>query len=230
MQMKASEAGSLNEIDRWDGSAGWIAHPQEEMQRASHAVATDEGLVVVDPVDVPDLDEWLADLAEETGADGVAGVAVLLDRHKRDAAAVATRHDVPVGVPAWMSGVTDELDARTAALSHLLEDTSYEVRRIIDNPFWQEAALYDDEAAVLVVPETFGTVEYYCAPGERLGVHPMLRFTPPKKLKRLDVDRLLVGHGEGIADDADDLMRTALRQAMTNAPALYLNTLKNAIF
>jgi hypothetical protein len=228
--MKSSGAGSINEVNRFEGGASWIPFPDEEMQRASHAVATDEGLVVVDPVDVPDLDEWLADLAEDTGADGVAGVAVLLDRHKRDSAAIATRHDVPVGVPSWMSGVRDDLDAETVDLESMLEDTSYEVRRVIDNPFWQEAGMYDPGAEVLVLPEVFGTVDYYCAPGETLGVHPMLRFTPPKKLKRLDVDRLLVGHGEGIDDDADDLMRTALRKATTNAPGLYINTLKNAIF
>lgn len=230
MPMKASGAGAVNEANRWAGGASWIPYPEEEMQRASHAIATDAGLLVVDPVDVPDLDEWLADLGEETGAGDVAGVAVLLDRHKRDAAAVANRHDVPVGVPEWMSGVEGDLDAPTTALSALVEDTSYEVRRVIDNTFWQEAGLYDAEAAVLVLPEVFGTVEYYCAPGEELGVHPALRFTPPKKLKRLDVDRLLVGHGEGIAGDADDLMRTALRRSLSNAPGLYISTVKNAIF
>ncbi|MFB6205230.1 MAG: hypothetical protein ABEJ05_01690 [Haloglomus sp.] len=230
MPMKSSGRGSLNEVARWDGGATWIAHPDEEMQRASHALATDAGLVVVDPVDVPDLDDWLAELGAETGAETVAGVAVLLDRHKRDAAAVATRHGVPVGVPSWMSGVTGDLDARTTDLTALLEGTSYDARRLIDNPLWQEAALHDDAAAVLVVPEAVGTVPYYCAPDERLGVHPALRLTPPKKLKRLDADRLLVGHGEGVAEDADDLLRTALRQATTNAPALYINTVKNALF
>jgi hypothetical protein len=229
MPIKSSEVGSLNEANRWEGGASWIPHPDEDMQRACHAVATDEGLIVADPVDVPDLDEWLADLAEETGAGEVAGVAILLDRHKRDCAELANRHDVPVGVPGWMSGVRSDLDAPTVDLADLVADTSYDARRVIDNPFWQEAALYDEEAAVLVLPEVFGTVDYYCAPGEELGVHPMLRFTPPKKLRRLDVDRLLVGHGEGIADDADDLMQTALRKSTTKAPSLYLNTLKNAI-
>ncbi|WP_254823059.1 hypothetical protein [Haloglomus halophilum] len=230
MPMKSSGAGSLNEVNRWGGGASWIPYPEEEMQRASHAVATDEGLVVVDPVDVPNLDEWLADLAADTGADGVAGVAVLLDRHKRDSAAVANRHDVPVGVPSWMSGVAGDLDAPTTDLADLLADTSYEVRRVIDNPFWQEAGMYDPDAEVLVLPEVFGTVDYYCAPSEQLGVHPMLRLTPPKKLKRLDLERLLVGHGEGITDDADDLIRTALRKATTNAPGLYISTVKNALF
>jgi hypothetical protein len=230
MPMKASGAGAVNEIDRFEGGAGWIAHPDEEMQRASHALATDAGLVVVDPVDVPDLDGWLTDLGETTGAGDVAGVAVLLDRHKRDSAAVANRHDVPVGVPSWMSGVRDDLDAPTRDLESLVADSSYEVRKVIDNPFWQEAGLYDREAEVLALPEVFGTVDYYCAPGEELGVHPMLRFTPPRKLKRLDVDRLLVGHGEGVAPDADDAMARALRGAARNAPRLYLDTVKNAIF
>lgn len=228
--MKSATAGTVNEIDRWDGGAGWISHPDEQMQRASHALATDEGLLVVDPVDAEGLDDWLADLAAEHDLDGVAGVAVLLDRHKRDSAAVATRHDVPVGVPSWMSGVAGDLDAPVEPLGSLLADTTYELRRVIDNPFWQEAALYQAEAEVLVTPEVFGTVSYYCAPNEDLGVHPMLRITPPRKLRRLDVDRLLVGHGEGVPKNAGEGIRRAIRGATRNAPKLYLNTLKNAIF
>lgn len=223
MPMKSSGPGSLTEIDRWDGGAGWIAHAEEEMQRASHALVSDGEVWVVDPVDVDGLDEWLAELGE------VAGVVVLLDRHKRDSAAVARRHDVAVHVPRWMSGVATKLDAPVERTDDTLGDTGYEVHRIIDNPFWQEAALYNPESRVLVTPEAFGTVEYYCAPEEDLGVHPALRLFPPKKLERFDADRLLVGHGEGVPEGASRAIRDALDGARRNAPGLYAKTLRDAL-
>ena len=228
MPMKGSGDGAVNEVDRWDGGAGWIAYPDEEMQRASHAVvapADDEdepdAVYVVDPIDVPGLDEWLADLGE------VAGVLVLLDRHKRDSAAVAQRHDVAVHIPSWMSGVASKLDAPVERLGDSV--AGFDVQRLVDNPFWQEAALYHSEAKVLFTPESLGTVDYFCAPGERVGVHPALRLFPPKQLGKLDVERILVGHGEGVADGTNEAIRTALSGSRARAPKLYLKTLKGVL-
>jgi len=42
MPMKADGSTTLAEIDRFDGGVGWIAYPDETMQRASHALQTDE--------------------------------------------------------------------------------------------------------------------------------------------------------------------------------------------
>lgn len=221
--MKASAGGGVNEVDRWEGGAGWIAHPEEGMQRTSHALVDGDAVWVTDPVDAPGLDEFLADLGE------VAGVVVALDRHRRDAAAVARRHDVAVHIPPWMSGVEPKLDAPVERLGDRLGGTPFEVRRLVDNPIWQEAALYDPERRVLFTPEALGTVDYYRAPGERVGVHPMLRLLPPRELGRLPVDRLLCGHGEGVPEGADAEVSAALSGARRNAPGLYLKTLKSAI-
>jgi hypothetical protein len=223
MPMKSSGGGSVNEIDRWEGGAGWIAHPEEGMRRASHALVGGDGLWVVDPVDVPGLDEFLADLGE------VAGTVVTLDRHRRDAASIARRHDAAVHIPSWMSGVESKVDAPVERLGDRLGETGFEVRRVVDNPFWQEAALYDPDREVLFTPEALGTVEYYRAPGERVGVHPMLRPLPPRELGRLDVDRLLCGHGEGVPSGAGRAVSAALSDARRNAPGLYLKTLRNAL-
>lgn len=223
MPIKGSGEGAVNEIDRWEGGAGWIAYPDEGMQRASHAIVGEEGVWVVDPVDASGLDEFLADLGE------VAGVVLALGRHKRDSATIARRHDVSVHLPSWMSGVEPKLDAPVERLGDRLGGTGFEIRRVIDNPLWQEAALYDRERHVLYTPEVFGTVEYYCTSDERVGVHPMLRLLPPRRLGRFDVDRLLCGHGEGIPERADAAISAALEGSRRNAPGLYLKTLRTAI-
>jgi hypothetical protein len=226
MPMKGRGTGRLQEIDRWDGGVGWLAHPEEGMQRASHAVAADGEAWVVDPVDAPGLDDLLASVGP------VAGVVVCLDRHKRDAAAVARRHDVPVYVPDWMSGVASDLDAPTERFGRTLADTGYRAITVVDRslPPWQEAALYDEERGTLVVPEAVGTAEYFRAPDERLGVHPMLRPTPPKRpFRGLDPDRVLVGHGAGVFDDAGEALRDALDNARSRLPAAYAKAVRSLL-
>lgn len=224
MPMKSSgDGGSVNEVDRWEGGVGWIAHPEEEMQRASHAITGEDGVWVVDPVDVPGIDGFLADLGE------VAGTVVTLDRHRRDAASIARRQGTSVHVPSWMSGMESKLDAPVERLGGWLGETGFEVRRVVDWPVWQEAALYDPDREVLFTPEALGTVEYYRAPGERVGVHPLLRPLPPRELGRLDVQRLLCGHGEGIPTGAGRQVSAALSDARRTAPGLYLKTLRSAL-
>ena len=217
--MKGSGETNLTEIDRFEDGVGWIAYPEETMQRASHAVAGADGLWVVDPVDADGLDDMLAEYGE------VAGVVVLLDRHERDAAAVASRHDVPVYVPAWMSGVAEEL----AVPIERVEDGvgEFALERLVDNPFWQEAALFDGET--LVVPESLGTASYFRAPGERLGVHPMRRALPPQSVTSYAADRLRVGHGKGLAADARPAIRDAVDGARRRMIPLYLDTIKGFV-
>lgn len=202
-------------IDEWDGGAGWMAHPEESMKRASHALDGEEGVWLVDPVDCDGLDEFLAERGE------VAGVLTLLDRHKRDAAALARRYDVAVHVPEFMDDVPDELDARVEPLRHGVPGTEYSVRKLIDNPFWQEAILVGQETGTLVVPEALGTSSYYCTDEERVGVSPPLRLKPPRSLRRVTPERILVGHGEGVFDDAAAALDTALDGARRRAPRLY---------
>ncbi|MEF8975748.1 MAG: hypothetical protein V5A21_05930 [Halapricum sp.] len=225
MPMKGSGSAELREIDRYDGGVGWIAYPDEEMQRASHAVVGEEGGVwVLDPVDAEGLDELLAEYGE------VAGVVVLLDRHKRDADAIARRHESPVYVPDWMSGVESKLDAPVERVHTDLEESGFGVHRLIDNALWQEAVLYGEHDGTLVVPESLGTAEYFLTGGERLGVHPALRLKPPRKLRRFAPERVLVGHGEGVPTDAARAIDDALDGARRRAPRLYAETVRSMIF
>lgn len=230
MGMKESGEAALHEIDRFDRGVGWIAYPEETMERASHALAvpndeteTDD-VWVIDPLDAPGLDDLLAEFGS------VAGVVVGLDRHKRDTAAIATRHDVPVYVPEWMTGVADEIDAPVRRFSGRLADSGFETIRIRNSslPPWQEVGLFDGET--LVVPESLGSSSYFRGDDERLGVHPMLRLTPPRKsLTGLDPDRVLVGHGVGVLDHAPEAIEHALDASRSNAPGLYAKTLRSAL-
>ena len=225
MPMKASgPATDWQEIDRFDNGArgaGWVAHPDERMQRASHALAADDGVYVVDPVDAEGVDDLLTEFGE------VAGVVVLLDRHKRDAASVARRHDVPVYVPDVMAGITDDIDAETTVVRHDIDGSGLAVHGVINNPLWSEAALYSEDDGTLVVAEAVGTGSYFLAGDERLGVHPALRITPPKRLRRFDAERLLVGHGEGVLTDAASAVDDAVSGARGRAPRLYAQTLRS---
>ena len=223
MPMKGDGSTTLAEIDRFDGGVGWIAYPDETMQRASHALETNEGLWLVDPVDAKDLDDLLAEFGE------VAGVVVCLDRHKRDAARIARRHDVAVHIPRWMSDVASKIDAPIERAGGQLGDTEYELFEIRNSsvPPWQEAGLYNPENGTLVVPESVGTASYFTVESERLGVHPMLRLVPPREtLGRFSPGRILVGHGEGILDDAAVTLDDALTSSKRNTLSLYGKTAK----
>ena len=214
--------GGYREIDRWEGGVGWIAQPRETLQRASHALAADGEVWVVDPVDCPGLDDLLAEFGE------VAGVVVDLDRHTRDADAIARRHDVAVHLPRPLAGVAADLDAPVEIVDGELGGTGYRTITVVDNALWSEVALHDPESGTLLVPEAVGTAEHYLAPGEQLGVHPMLRPRPPRHaLSGLDPERVLEGLGRGLAVHATRTLEDALRGARRNAPRLYLETLRS---
>ncbi|WP_255168318.1 hypothetical protein [Natrononativus amylolyticus] len=213
-------ATELREIDRFEGGAGWLAHPEETMQRASHALVADGEVWVTDPVDAEGLDDLLESLGE------VAGVVVGTDRHTRDAAAIARRHGAHVYLPEFFDGVAEDLEAPIVRFGDELADTGLEVRTLHDSRFWREVALFDPERGTLVVPESLGTAPYFLAGGERLGVHPMLRPVPPREqLRGLRPERILVGHGEGVLRDAPEALETALSGARRRTPRLYAESL-----
>lgn len=225
MPMKASgSATDWREIDRFDdgdrAGVGWIAHPDETMQRASHALSVDGDVYVIDPVDASGVDDLVTEFGE------VAGVVVLLDRHTRDAAALARRHNVPVYLPAPLADVGHDIDATIEVCRGTLAETGITIHTVVDNFAWTEVALYDDESGVLTVPEAVGTTEYFLAGRERLGVHPALRLKPPKRLGRFDPERVLVGHGTGVHDEAAAALADALSGARGRTPSLYLKNLK----
>ncbi len=184
-------------VDEIGFAFGWIAPEPRFMQRASHAVAADGRVWVIDPV----ADESALGRARELG--DLAGVVQLLDRHRRDCRAVAEQ----LGVPHY------ELPEQPPA------GAPFEVLPLLRRRWWHEVALWFPEERTLVCADAVGTAQYYRAPGERLGVSPLLRLTPPRRLLAVEPDHVLVGHGEGIHEDAAAALREAVTLARRRTPS-----------
>lgn len=212
----SSHADDYREIDRFEGGVGWIAHPEEILQRASHALVTegesDESEVwVVDPLDADGIDDLLAEIGT------VAGVVVLSNHHLRDAAAIANRHGVSIHLPHAMQGVAETLDAPVERVADELGHTGYELLTVNFMTGWQEFALYDGET--LVVSESVGTAPHFLTSEERLGVITLLRLLPPRAaFGGLDPERILLGHGEGVFEEAAAALTDALAGSRRRFP------------
>jgi hypothetical protein len=138
-----------------------------------------------------------------------AGVLVIQDRHTRDAAAVASRHDIAVHVPEWMTLAREKLETTAEPVGSEVPGTDYAVHRLIDTDEWEEAVFVDETAETMVVPEALGTLPAFRANDDALGVHPGLE-EPPHRLADWEPDRLLVGHGESIHGGTDTELRRTL--------------------
>jgi hypothetical protein len=226
-------ATDVQVIDRFDDGVGWIAHPEETMQRASHAIATDAGALVIDPVDGPGVDELIEAVGEATG------VAVCFDQHARDAVSVADRHDVPLYVPEPVR-VAERLRDRGAGsdnggppierVSESIPGTDVDIRPVHDRRAWHEAALFREADGLLYVAESVGTAAYFRASGEALGVHPMARLFPPRRaLSGLGPDRVLVGHGAGVHETAAPALDGALAGSRRRLPSAYWNAFRSLV-
>lgn len=186
-------------VDEWEHGFGWVQ--DEFMQRASHAFEAGGRVWLIDPVDDPELEERVRALGAP------AGVLQLLDRHERGCGAWARRLGVP-HVRAWEGGAPF---------------TSLRVR---DRRWWREVALWDPPSHTLVVADALGTVGYFRAPGERIGLHPLVRPFPPRSLAGLEPRRILCGHGHGVHDAAADALAEALRTARRRLPAAWLGAIR----
>ena len=176
-------------VDETDFCFGWVSSERPKLQLTSHALAADGRVWLIDPTDEPSLDERVRALGEP------AGVIQLLDRHNRGCAAVAARFRVPhYRVP--VAGI---------------DGSPFEFAHVVSRFSWEEVALWWPERRVLVTADALGTVpHYYALGGERIGVHPLLRLTPPRQLGRYEPEHVLVGHGEGLHEDAAAAVHEAL--------------------
>ena len=169
------------------------------MQRTAHALRDGERVWLIDPF----TDDAALAAAAELGRP--VGVIQLLDRHNRDGAALARRFEVPL----WR-------------LPPTVPDSPFAVVSVVSVPGWREVALWWEQQQALVVAEAVGTAPLF-ALGRRLGVHPMLRITPPRDaLSRHRPERLLVGHGPPIESDAASALTEALAASRGDLPRLVL--------
>ncbi len=195
-------------FEEHDLGLSWLVDDGELMERACHVLRLDGKVWVVDPTDVPGLDERIASVGEP------AGVLQLLDRHDRDCAAVAGRHSVPHHrLP--FDGITG---------------TGLESVTVVRNKLWNEVAIWAPAERALVVAEAVGTARYFRASGEAVGIHPMLRLLPPRRLADYSPDHLLTGHGTGMhGPGTADALADALSGSRRRTPQAMLSIVRSGL-
>jgi hypothetical protein len=182
--------------ERGEHGFGWIV--EEAATRTSHALAADGRVWLVDAVDWPDAIERALEFGEP------AGVVQLLDRHKRDCAALARR----LGVPHLV--VPDEVPG-----------SPFRCVPVVRRSRWAESALWWAEERTLVVAEAVGTNRFFTGGTAPVGVHVILRLTPPKVLGQFGPSTLLVGHGDGLhGPGTADALARALATSRRGLPGL----------
>ncbi|HWH55834.1 MAG TPA: hypothetical protein VNT04_09690 [Gaiellaceae bacterium] len=175
-------------IDETEWGFGWLSAERPRLRIASHALAAEGRVWIVDPTDSAGLDDRIRAVGEP------AAVVQLLDRHDRACGAVARRLGVPhLRVPAGVP------------------ESPFDVVPVLMRKWWREIALWWPERRVLVCADALGSVPHYFAlAGEPLGVHPLLRLRPPIRLAELDPKHVLCGHGEGVHVNATAAVRDAI--------------------
>ncbi len=175
--------------ERGPDGFSWVV--EEPMTRASHALAADGNVWLIDPVDWPEAVERARALGRP------AGVLQLLDRHNRDSALLAER----LGVPHLVA-------------PNELPGTPFEVIEVRRRKRWQEVALWWPERRTLVIAEALGANPFFTVGDDRVGVHGLMKPTPPRMLTSYEPEHLLFGHGEGLHGAA---ATRALRRALSRS-------------
>ena len=187
--------------DEFEHGFGWHLEG-ERLRRTSHAVRAGEGVWLTDVVDGPGIDERIGALGEP------AAVVQLIDRHKRDCAAVAER----LGIALHVTPFTD------------VPRAPFVVLPIARRMLWREIAIWFPGERILVCGDALGSLSYFRARGEPFGVHPLLRLAPPRRaLAGLEPEHILFGHGEGVhGPEVAPALREALATARRRLPRALL--------
>lgn len=208
-----SPSDTIRVVDWWDNGVGWLAHPDEEGDRVSHALVGNDGVWVFDPLDAPGVDDLLADLGE------VVGIVVCSNTHSRDAAVFADRYGLPVHVPNWLESAQQKVDTPIIEFDRKLGESGFVFERVDPMPMWTEAVGYRESDRTLYVPDILLTTPSATVGDERLAVSLFFRPFPPRtSFEGFTPDRIIVGHGEGIFEGAEQ----ALTQAFTTARPRFL--------
>ncbi|MGO9954915.1 MAG: hypothetical protein ACLP50_02890 [Solirubrobacteraceae bacterium] len=168
----------------------------DTMARAAHALVSGDRVWLIDPYE----DAAALGAADELGRP--VAVIQLLDRHKRDCESIARRLEVP-----WLR------------LPASVPDSPFRAFPVVSRRWWQEVGLWWEQERALIVAEAVGTGPAF-ALGRPVGVHPLLRLTPPRALGAYRAERLLVGHGEPIETAATAPLDEALAASRSDIPKL----------
>jgi hypothetical protein len=188
----------IKDIEEYEAGLTWVM--DDAMQRASHALRDGDDVWLIDPVDEGEAIERATALGRPRA------VIQLLDRHNRDCETVAKR----LGIP-W------------ERVPRSLRGTPFEVVEVMRRRRWKEVALHWRERDALVVAEAVGTAPLFALGKGAVGVHPLLRLTPPKALEGIDPEVLLVGHGAPLETDAAASLRNALARSRSDIPRLLMS-------
>ena len=164
---------SVRFVDELEDAFGWTEGAT--LRRTSHALAADGRVWLIDPIEGDGVEERVRALGEP------AGVIQLIDRHNRDGAALARRLGVPLHL-----------------VPESLPETPFRFLPLLRGRWWKEVALWWPERQILVCADALGTVPFFRAGDEAVGLHPFYRLKRPRALAGLPVEHLLVGHGEGL--------------------------------
>jgi hypothetical protein len=203
----------------------WTPAGDGAMELHSHALRDADSVWLIDPIDGEGLDDALATLGGS-----VEHVVVLLDRHQRDAAAIAARHDATLHVVA--GPIRQPVPAHAQRFDDAIPDSPFTVMPVRDSgKLWQERALWWPEHKLLVVAESLGSSAAFRAGTDtQVAVHPMLRLTPPRAAFAAATPRtILFGHGPAVTDDATGALHTALAESRTSTPGFLLSSTRAAL-
>lgn len=202
-------------VDRWDGGVGWIAHPGEASRRASHAVVEPDSddVWLFDPIDAP----GVHDLVGEQSVGSVAGVAVLSDYHVRDAERLADRFGVPVTVPTGLDRAAARVDGPVERTDGPIAGFDLHVLKPLHA--YREAVAYRASDRTLYVPDLLCSCEAFRVGDERLGMNTLSRLRPPREpFASVEPARIVLGHGEGVFEDAPAALADAIGNARRRFP------------
>jgi glyoxylase-like metal-dependent hydrolase (beta-lactamase superfamily II) len=206
---------------RDDAGFGWIAHPEELMQRSSTALVDAGRVWLIDPLRAAGVDEEIQALGT------VAGVIVTFVGHDRDAAWFANANGVPVYLPAHLPRLS--IDARVERVEARIPDSPLQLVPCSGHgvlSWFRDTAVWWPARRTMVVGDTLGASPYYVRPGETIAVHPIRRPQPPTELLTLRPERVYPGHGRSVTESAGAAVEAAVRTARTQLWPAWRQTLR----
>ncbi len=198
----------------------WTPADDQGMELHAHALRDGDDVWLIDPFDGEGLDDALTELGGT-----VRHVVVLLDRHLRDAPALADRYGATLHV---VSGpIRQELPDDCERFDEELPGSPFTIVPVRSTgKLWQERALWWPEHDLLVVAESLGSsAAFRAGSANAIATHPVLRLLPPRAaFAKAAPKTILFGHGPAITTAASDQLQTALDESVTRTPQFLLET------